>query len=116
MTKKLITGAMALASCLVSPLAMADDPNDPAMRDPKARARDRAIIRQLNLNQLAYVQKRDAEYAKQWRAWREYHQNLRRSGDEDYAAARARHERDIAEWRRAVRLCEMGQHEYCARR
>lgn len=113
MSKKLIAGAMVLASCLVSPLAMADDPNDPAMRDPKARARDRAIIRQLNLNQLAHVQKRDAEYAKQWKAWREYHQNQRRG--EGYAEAQARHERDMAAWRKAVRLCEAGSYEYCAR-
>lgn len=104
---------MALASCLVSPLAMADDPNDPAMRDPKARARDRAIIRQLNLNQLAYVQKRDAEYAKQWKTWREYHQNQRRGGA--YAEAQARHERDMAAWRNAVRLCKAGRYQYCAR-
>ncbi|MFM5953623.1 MAG: hypothetical protein ACKOPE_04885 [Novosphingobium sp.] len=98
-------------------MAMADDPNDPLMRDPKARAKDKAIIRQLNLNQLAYVQKRDAEYAKQWKAWREYHEN-RRAGRDDsdsYAEARARHERDMAAWRRAVRLCEAGQYEYCAR-
>lgn len=111
-----VAGALALAVCTGgASAARADDPADPAMREPANRARDRAIIRELNRNQLAHVQKRDAEYAKNWKAWREYKD--RRGGDgEDYASARARHERDMAAWRRAVSLCQAGRYEYCDRR
>lgn len=116
MRNRTFAGAVALAlSTLAAAPALADDPNDPAMRDPAARAKDRAIIRQLNRNQLAHVQKRDAEYARQWKAWREYHQRGPEA-DEGYAAAKARHERDMAEWRRAVSACRAGRYEYCDRR
>lgn len=115
MRKWTVAGALALAVCSGgASAAWADDPNDPTMRNPANRARDKAIIRQLNENQLAYVQKRDAEYAKGWKAWRE-HQD-RQGGGEGYAAARARHEREMAAWRRAVSLCEAGRYEYCDRR
>lgn len=116
MLNKVLAGALALATAAMPVAAQADDPNDPQMRDPRARAKDKAIIRQLNLNQLAYVRKRDADYARQWKAWRDYKENVRRGGDYDYADALARHERDMAEWRRAVRLCESGRNEYCADR
>lgn len=121
MRKWTLAGAFALAVCTAgAPVAMADDPNDPSMRNPANRARDKAIIRRLNLEQLAHVQKRDAEYAKGWNAWREYKDG--RGGDraesagEDYASARARYQRDMAAWRRAVSLCEAGRYEYCDRR
>ncbi|WP_310533275.1 hypothetical protein [Novosphingobium sp.] len=102
-------------------MARADDPNDPSMRNPANRARDKAIIRDLNLGQLAYVEKRDAEYAEGWKAWREYKRRgqngrLGADGAEDYASARARYQRDMAAWRRAVSLCEAGRYEYCDRR
>jgi hypothetical protein len=94
---------MALAVVLPSAPAMADDPNDPAMRSAAARERDRAIIRQLNQQELARVRARDAGYSKGWQAYREA------------PARQAEHERKMAEWRRAVRLCNSGHHEYCAR-
>ncbi len=103
-----VAGLLAvLALALVPSTAMADDPNDPDMRDPRNRARDRAIIKQMNLDQLAYVRKRDAGYARQRGA------NARRQAD--YAQARARHDQDMAAWRRAVAMCRSGHYEYCDR-
>lgn len=117
MRKWTVAGALALAVCTSgASVARADDPNDPSMRNPANRARDKAIIRDLNLGQLAHVQKRDGEYAKGWKAWREYKGRRAGGGAEDYASARARHERDMAAWRRAVSLCEAGRYEYCDRR
>jgi hypothetical protein len=116
MSSRIVTSVLALACSLAALPAMADDPNDPAMRSPAARARDKAIIRQLNLNQLAYVQKRDAGYAQQWRAWREYQDRRGPGADADHASALARHEREMAEWRRAVAACRAGKWEYCDRR
>lgn len=118
MRKWTVAGALALAVCSASgSMARADDPNDPSMRNPENRARDKAIIRELNRNQLAHVQKRDAEYAKGWKAWREYKGREYNGGaGDDYASARARHERDMAAWRRAVSLCQAGRYEYCDRR
>lgn len=103
MTIKLLAGALALGCVTMPSAAFADDPNDPTMRSAAARAKDRAIIRQLNLDQAAYVKARDARQAK---GWAEY---------KAYPAKRAAYERRMAEWRRAVRLCESGHHEYCAR-
>lgn len=103
---KLFAGALALgcATVFVAPApALADDPNDPTMRSAAARAKDKAIIRQLNLDQAAYVKARDARYARGWRAYKAY------------PAQQAAYERRMAEWRRAVRLCESGRYEYCDR-
>lgn len=115
MRKWVFAGALALGtSVFAAPVALADDPNDPSMRNPANRAKDKAIIRRLNLEQLAHVQKRDAEYAKGWKVWRDYKD--RQGGADSYAAAQARHEREMAAWRRAVSLCEAGRYEYCDRR
>lgn len=69
MPKLPLLGAAALA-LLVPAVALADDPNDPAMRSSAARARDKAMTRKLNQDQLARVRARDARYAEQWRAWK----------------------------------------------
>ena len=98
---KLLAGALALGLVATPSVTLADDPNDPTMRSAAARARDKAIIRKLNLDQAAYVKARDARQAK---GWAEY---------KAYPAKRAAYERKLAEWRRAVRLCESGHHEYC---
>ena len=103
MKLKLFAGALALGLTVAPSAAYADDPNDPSMRSAAARARDKAIIRQLNLDQAAYVKARDARQAKGWAAY------------QAYPAQRAAYDRKMAEWRRAVRLCESGRHEYCAR-
>lgn len=96
-------GALALGCLFAATPALADDPRDPAMRSAAARARDAAIVRQLNRDQAARVRARDARLAEGWRAHR------------DYPRQRAKYERRMAEWRRAVRLCEDGHHDYCAR-
>ncbi|MBX7500084.1 hypothetical protein K3181_01340 [Qipengyuania sp. YG27] len=103
MNARLLAGAIALGSIALSTPVLADDPNDPSMRSRQARERDAAIIRQLNLEQLRYVQKRDAEQAKGWQATRDYPNQL------------AEHEKRMAAWRHAVRMCESGHYEYCAR-
>lgn len=73
-----LAGALALAAALLPAAALADDPNDPLLsRSAAARARDKAEIRRLNLQELAHVRERDARYARQWRAWREYHEGRR---------------------------------------
>lgn len=82
---------------------LADDPNDPTMRSAAAKAKDRALTRELNLGQLRHVQQRDAGYAQGWQSYREYPER------------RADYERQMAEWRRAVKLCQGGRREYCAR-
>lgn len=111
----------ALAGALVPAAAFADDPHDPAMRSAAARARDRAIIRQLNLNEAAMVRERDARYAEGWRAAREYaadggYDARRRDHERDmasYSRRRARYERDMAQWRSAVAACEAGDYSAC---
>ncbi len=118
-----ILAALALTTSFVSSVALADDPNDPDMRDPRARARDRQIIRQLNIDELAHVRRRDAGYAAGWKAYRE----AKNGGGADYARARAdndrqragynreqaRHEQEMTAWRRAVSMCRAGHYEYC---
>lgn len=104
MTMMTISRAAALvllagAAALPTP-AIADDPRDPSMQTREARERDREIIRRLNLEQLDFVRKRDAEYAKGWKATKEYEANKRRRE---------------AEQRRAIELCEDGYYEYCPR-
>lgn len=94
-----ISGALALGT-IASP-TLADDPRDPSMQSRAAREADAAEIRRLNNEQAAYVKRRDAEYAKGWQAYRQHPQ------------AQAEYARRMAEWRRAVRLCESGRYEYC---
>ena len=72
MKSYLLAGAFAFGLIALPSVSRADDPHDPAMRTAQARARDRAIIRQLNLAELRKVRARDARQAKQWRLWREW--------------------------------------------
>ena len=95
----------ALGAALLPAVALADDPHDPTMRSPAARARDRAIIRQMNQQQLAYVRDRDARIMRDYRR--------AKSGGEGYADARADYDRQMASWRRAVAACNAGRWEYC---
>ena len=90
----LFAGALALGIALAPAAASADDPRDPSMRSAEARARDKAIIKRLNQEQLAYVQNRDAQYAEGWRAYR--------NGPQLNAAHQAQYDREMAAWRRAV--------------
>ncbi|WP_088310597.1 hypothetical protein [Novosphingobium sp. B 225] len=102
MIKRLISGALALCCVLAQAPARADDPHDPTMRSPAARARDRAIIRQLNLRELAKVRARDARWARE---------NTQRRTEHD--AAMERYHRDMARWRQAVARCRAGEYRYC---
>ncbi|OAP33365.1 MULTISPECIES: hypothetical protein [unclassified Sphingobium] len=98
--------ALAIGAALLPVTAHADDPNDPTMRSAAARARDSAIIRRMNQQQLAYVRQRDA------RIMRNYRQA---QGDRvSYADARGEYAQRMAEWRRAVAACNAGRWEYCA--
>jgi hypothetical protein len=111
----------AIVAALLPAAALADDPNDPAMRNAAARARDRETIRQLNLQELARVRQRDAGYAQGWREARA------RGNDDDYSARSRSHERDMAnhardrqqyeremaQWRRAVAACRAGDYSAC---
>ena len=97
--------------------------NDPTMRSAAARARDHAMIRQLNLNELARTRARDARYASGWQAYRE----ARGSGggaryvpeaeyeqaSQRYAHDRAQYEQRMAEWRLAVAACRAGDYAAC---
>ncbi|QFT78228.1 hypothetical protein [Erythrobacter sp. THAF29] len=86
-----------------APASAACNPDDCGGMSREALARDKAEIRRLNREQLRYVRKRDAEYAKGWRARRQHKQDL------------ADYERRMAEWRDAVRRCNAGDYRYCAR-
>jgi hypothetical protein len=112
---KTIFVAAALCVGLVPAAAWADDPHDAAMRNAEARARDAAGVRRLNREQLAYVQQRDAGYAEGWRATRADDRasdgGYAREGS--YARERARYEREMAEWRRAVAACRSGDYDAC---
>lgn len=115
--------ALAAGAALFPSVAMADDPRDPLLsRSAEARARDKAIIRRLNQDELAHVRERDARYAEGWQAYREQGGRnedyaARRSdydrAQADYARQRAAYERQRAAWRHAVQMCESGHYEYC---
>lgn len=104
---------MAIGFGVASP-ALADDPNDPSMT-PQAIARDRAIIRKLNQDQLASVRKRDAQYAEGWKAYRGERGEAPAEdrGARDYAEARSQYEADLAQWRRDVAACRSGNYSRC---
>ena len=113
----------ALVVCMLPGVARADDPNDPTMRSAAARARDHAMIRQLNLNELARTRARDARYAGGWANYRQAHaggERARYVPEADYAQAsqgyardRAQYEQRMAAWRRAVAACRAGDYDAC---
>lgn len=95
--------AASLAFALAPPAASACGPDNCKGLSKEERARDKAEIKRMNDAQARYVQKRDAEYAKGWKA------------QSEHKAVLAAHQRRMAEWREAVRRCEAGDHRYCAR-
>ncbi|KEY97102.1 hypothetical protein AI27_21255 [Sphingomonas sp. BHC-A] len=97
--------ALAIGLALLPVPAHADDPNDPTMRSAAARARDRATIKRMNQQQLAYVRQRDARIMQNYRQ--------AQGQRESYADARDEYARSMAEWRRAVAACNAGRWEYC---
>lgn len=101
-----IVAAMMAASALALS-ASAAQARSPDMSTPEARARDRAIIRQLNQNELARVRRRDARWAAEARE--------SDRAQADYARRRAQYDRDMAAWRRAVAACRAGVYSACGR-
>jgi hypothetical protein len=118
MRVKHLVGA-AIVAMVAPAIALADDPRDPAMRDPGARARDRETIRQLNLRELAMVRERDAGYAIGWRAGRDsgdqyaIRRREHKRAMDGYARDRELYERDMAAWRRASAACRTGDYSAC---
>ena len=112
MKSVLLACAIAL-SAAVPGAALADDPSDPAMRNADARARDAAIIKRLNQQQLAQVRQRDAGYAEGWRAYRESGGASSADSGAENARRRVEYQREMAAWRRAVAACQAGRWEYC---
>jgi len=94
------------------------------MRDPAARAADRAEVRRLNLRESAMVRERDARYAAESHASRrgvalaaedDYADRVQdhREAMRSYARDRAQYEGRMAEWRRAVAACQAGDYSAC---
>lgn len=103
----------AVAAAMVPMVAQADDPLDPSMRSAAARARDRELTRQLNLQEMARVRQRDAH-----RHAAGAGDHAARSRDHDramalYARNQAEYERELADWRRAVAACRAGDYSAC---
>ena len=115
MRERLFACALTLASAAYSPTAMADDPNDPAMQTSAARARDQAIIKRHNEEQLAYVSQRDAQYAAGWRAYRSRgaDQEDYERANQRYAQARSNYGDQMMAWRRGVAACNAGEYSAC---
>ena len=63
----LLVSTFAMGLTLLPGAALADDPHDPTMRSAAARARDSAIIKRMNQQQLAYVRQRDAKTMQAYR-------------------------------------------------
>ena len=106
---RLILCALALGVATQSAVAAADDPNDRTM-NAAAIARDRAIIRRLNQEQLAHVRQRDARYAE---GWRSYRNGKGTDQQQRYADDRRRYARKMAAWRQAVAACRAGDRDAC---
>lgn len=116
MINRLFAGAVALAVVAVSGPALADDPKDPLLsKSAAARAKDKAIIRQLNINEMNRVRAQDAQYAKGWQAYREQPRREAeyRAALADHAREQAAYEKKMAAWREAVRGCRAGDYSYC---
>lgn len=115
MKNRILFAAIAVSMLSTAAPALADDPNDPDMQTRAAREADAAIIRQLNLEQAAYVRERDARLYEENRAYREQparEAEYRRDLDR-YERSRSEYEAELEAWRRAVRLCRDGYYEYC---
>ena len=107
-TPAMLLTAMAGFGTLAPSLALACNPDDCGGLSREELKRDRAEIRRLNREQLRYVQRRDAEYARGWDATRRHQDDLA-----TYEAERAEYERRMAQWREAIRRCEAGDYRYC---
>ena len=118
--------ALAIGTAALPAGALADDPNDPAMKTKEAVAADHETIRQMNLDMLDQVAARDAGYAKGWRDYKRAKSDKRYSSEDyerrltDYQQAQARYAEDrqsyeqaMADWRRKVAACNAGNVAAC---
>lgn len=88
------------------------------MQRADARARDREMTRQLNLDELARVRKRDARTVRTSDNRAAHEEYSARSRDYErnmanYNDSRARYEREKAAWQRAVAACRAGDYSAC---
>ncbi|MEY4239448.1 MAG: hypothetical protein RL339_2049 [Pseudomonadota bacterium] len=116
MRYRLIASAVALSVIAVSAPSLADDPKDPLLsKSAAARAKDKAIIRQLNINEMRRVRAQEAEQAQGWQEYREHpaRQAEYRAALADHAREQAAYEKKMAAWREAVRRCRAGDYSYC---
>lgn len=120
---KRIAILVAMALCSLSALGLLGlgAPQEASAKSAEWLARDREIIRQMNLRELRKVRQREARYAAQNRA--------SRTDQADYARRRAAYERDMAHyraqrqdyqvrlaaWRQAVAACRAGDRSACRR-
>lgn len=119
--KTILSAALVVA--MLPTVARADDPNDPTMRSAAARARDHAMIRRLNLNELARTRARDARYASGWADYRQANAGGERAryvpeaeyaqASQGYARDRAQYDQRMVAWRRAVAACRAGDYDAC---
>jgi hypothetical protein len=113
-----LSGAVALAVAAVAGSALADDPRDRSM-NLAAIARDRETIRRMNLDQLDYVQHRDAQYAQEaqgytaaWRDTRAARSDYAQRQDayarelQRYREDRRRYDEAMTQWRQDVASCD----------
>lgn len=128
--------ALVLAACVAMACPALAAASESAPTTPEEQARDREIIRNLNLRQLAYVRQRDAAQGQQQQAGREAREDyetayddyvqqradyLRRrnayEGSMDlYAEQRRSYEANLADWRHAVTAvaaCKSGESSAC---
>lgn len=125
--------ALALGLAAFPAAALADDPNDPGMQTNAAIAADKELIRQMNLDMLAQVKARDADYAQGWADYARAKNNAQYSTDayeqklaaynakmaaynEDqarYAQDRSNYEQAMVDWRADVTACRAGDRSSC---
>ncbi|MGE3690947.1 MAG: hypothetical protein AB7F98_06165 [Novosphingobium sp.] len=121
-----------MLTVLAIPTAAWASPEAPST--PEELEADRAYIRSLNLRQLAFVQQRDAQWARQREADREAQQeyevaysdyvrnraeflhkrNAYQSEMNRYSEQRRSYEMKMEAWRRDVAACRAGHIEACA--
>lgn len=99
--KRLVKAALLLAcAAAVLPAAAQARPSEEFLR------RDRAEIQRLNREAAARFARRDAGYRREAEASQD---------NGDYAKARAKYERDMAQWRARVAACNGGDWSACDR-
>lgn len=111
-------GIVVLGALLLSGIAM---PRAASAKSEEWLRRDREVIRQMNLRELAKVRRRDAQYAQRAQASRSDREDYARrraayqAGMADYHRQQQQYRVRLAEWREAVAACNAGVRSACAR-